>query len=322
MNRPLLSVVITASDSRAAVDRVLNSLRSHLHSPSVEFIVVGAKGRIASLESENRAIWIEAESGAGVHRLRRIGLERANAPLVAFIEDSCSVQAGWLEAWVSAFERLSLLAATGPVECDAGERGVDWAVFFCEYAPFLGPSKPIAASRLAGNNFAVRRDWAITQSGPDGVHEGLIQRLAAEQGETAIVAAARVQHVRRFTLRQAIEHRFRFGLEFGRLRARGARPLTRLIVLPAGPAILGSQLARLLVTLIRKRRHGGRWLEHGPITCALLTAWSVGEWLGWVTGRAHPIAGKPGGSAARHALRPAGRIRSQRRDCEPSPASA
>jgi hypothetical protein len=84
-------------------------------------------------------------------------------------------------------------------------------------------------------------------------------------------------------LREAIRDRLRFGHEFGTLRGEGD-PMSRPLAFVVGPAILLSQVARLAATLAAKRRLGGRLVDSLPITLALLTAWSVGEWAGWVPG--------------------------------------
>jgi hypothetical protein len=59
----------------------------------------------------------------------------------------------------------------------------------------------------------------------------------------------------------------------------------RLAGLFAGPAILGVQAGRLTAILAARRQYLGEFLEGLPVTLGLLSAWSVGEWLGWLGGR-------------------------------------
>jgi hypothetical protein len=289
-------VVVAASDSAQAVARTLAALARQRGAEQVEIIVVGAGDRIAvpvppapaTAEAFQPSSWVTAAPGTGVPRLRRLGLDRASAPIVVFTEDSCGFGSGWAEAWVAAFRDPAVSAATGPVEAAMGEALVDWAVFFCEYAPFLGPRRRATelrlAKRLAGNNFAVRRD---RNDGLDGseLHEMDVSRmLAGGDGRLIVVPAAQVGHVRHYALRQAIGDRLRFGHAYGRLRARSWSPIARLAGVFAGPAILGVQAARLTATVLARRRHLDRFLEALPLTLGLLTAWSIGEWLGWLEG--------------------------------------
>ena len=313
-NAPALSVVVAASDSAAAVARTLESLRAQL--PDVPFEVIVAAPFQGRLEG---VTWVVAAPGTGVPRLRRLGFDRATASVVAFTEDSCVVSPGWVAAWIQAFEESTIEAATGPVEPGMGDSCVDWSVFFCEYAPFLRrgstgfppPVRPAVPAglplgrhsrpyestrenhgsgngsrptkRLAGNNFAVRRDSPWIQSKED-VHEMEVAgAILARRGLMREVGPAAVRHVRRYSPRQALGDRLRFGREFGRLRE-AHRPLWfRPLTMLSGPAILAVQAARLTAIVLGERCHLGRFLQCLPITLALLCAWSAGEWWGGLT---------------------------------------
>ena len=316
MSRPALSVVVAASDSAAAVGRTLASLGRPGH---VELIVASARDRVPAAAAPVGVRWVAAEAGAGVPRLRAVGAALAAAEVVAFTEDSCVLDPGWCDAWVDAFRAPSLDAATGPVEHREGGSPVDWAVFFSEYAPFLAPPLPGAPTRLAGNNFAVRRELVMGRS---EAHETILAHSIRRRGGVlAHVPAARAWHVRRFGLREALRDRFRFGRGFGRLRGGSSRQ-GRLVAVPAGPAIFASQVGRLVATLLVKRRHGGRFVATLPMTLALLAAWSAGEWLGWLEGdrpaggcRRRGTAGRPAGPAT-------GPAPSRRPGCRSGPAGA
>lgn len=301
MSRPKLTVVIAASDSAEAVARTVASIGRQSR---VELIVAAARGRIDPPTTSPDVRWVLGEIGVDVPKLRRIGFDQASAPIVAFTEDSCLVDPGWADALSAAFEEdPELVAATGPVEHRPGGSRTDWAVFFCEYAPFLGPDPSGMPRRLAGNNFAVRH--ARVPSG-DAIEESRLVADLAVIGRLASVGSARVWHARRFRLAEAIGDRLRFGFSYGRLVARG-----RWRAWPIGPAILLVQVARLIATLIQKRRHGGQLLRAGPITLALLTAWSVGEWLGRIAGPRPPAADRRRDTTARPAAPRPGPIESQ-----------
>ncbi len=244
----------------------------------------------ASLRSRRMIV---APPGSGVPRLRRLGLEASSGRVVAFLEDSCLVLPGWLDALLDAFEDHAVVAASGVVEHADDASKLDWAVVFCEYAPFLPPVSKRPPARLAGNNFAVDREIALRLSGAE-VHETALLAAILREGRRVRTAdRARVRHVRRFGWREAFGDRFRFGLEFGRLRTVGAPPIVRWLGLVAGPAIYASQVARLTRTILGKPRHLGRFVQALPITLALLAAWSLGEWLGWCLGPPNPVRRDP-----------------------------
>jgi hypothetical protein len=231
-----------------------------------------------------RGSQIQAPPGSGVPRLRRLGLEAARGRVIVFTEDSCLARPGWAETWLAIFADPLLIAATGTVEHDDRASTLDRAVFLCEYAPFLNPSSDDPPARLAGNHFAVVRDVALRLTDAE-VHETpLLAAIRREGGLVRTVGAARVRHVRRFGGRQAFGDRFRFGLEFGRLRTIGAPSLIRWAGLVAGPAIYASQVARLLRTMMASPRRFAPFARALPLTLALLAVWSLGEWMGWSLG--------------------------------------
>jgi len=321
-------VVVAASDSVEAVVRTLTALGRQRGAGDLEVIVATARDRVTMPLLPSGPLggirWVIAPPGTSVPRLRRLGLDRATAPLVAFTEDSCVFGPGWADAWVAAFADSHVRAATGPVEAAMGHATVDWAVFLCEYAPFLAEDGPGSGPprRLAGNNFAVRRSDCGVLDRPE-IHEtDVAGALAGRPGALVAVAAARAGHVRRYPLREAIGDRLRFGHAYGRLRAGRWSRWARVAGFLAGPAILGVQAARLTALLIARRRHLGRFLEVLPVTVALLSAWSVGEWLGWLRAPYPPSARKRRERGGRLAARRLARGRSRSVRCTAVPPAA
>jgi hypothetical protein len=148
-------------------------------------------------------------------------------------------------------------------------------------SPGSGRSAP-----LAGNNFAIRRDLA-SELDAEAIHESEVNSAMLPASKR--LERAEVWHVRRYGLAEAIQDRLRFGFEFGLRRGLGLSPIKRLTGIVAGPAILAVQVARLVVQVVARPRYLGVFLETLPITLALLTAWSVGEWLGWSRAAVAPL---------------------------------
>ncbi len=292
-----LTVVVAATDGPDALARTLGSLGAR--SGRVEVIVAAPWAAQGAVDGVRH---LEGPPGSGAPRLRALGLDAAGGRVVAFLEDSVVAEAGWLDAWLAAFEGdPGLAAGSGGVEHDRAASAVDWAVVFAEYAPFLprragsGPEGG-PPPRLAGNHFAATRAAALRASAGGEVHEvALLASVRARGGRWKMVAGAGVRHVRTFEARRAIADRFRFGLEFGRLRAGSGSKGSRWLGPAAGPWIFGAQVGKVARAAwgSRHRREFARAL---PITLALLAAWSLGEWLGWTLGPSPTRrAGRPGG---------------------------
>jgi hypothetical protein len=312
---PSLSVVIAATDSIEAVAETLASLGRQTACDPFEILIVAADDRLRRPEVVPEGVdWVSAEAGSTVPMLRRLGLDRARGDVVILTEDSCRFDERWASSWVVAFSDDSVLAATGPVEPAMGGRPIDWAVFFCEYAPFLPGrgSAPMSARRLAGNNFAVRRTLASGLD-PIAVEECEVPDAVARlSGSIRTALGAKAYHARRYPLRDAFRDRLKFGLSFGRHRGSTASLMGRLLGVVSGPAILVLQVGWLTGTILTKGRYLWPFLSVLPLTVALLTVWSVGEWLGRVgvafqsrsSRRRRERAGRPlGRPTDRHASR-------------------
>ncbi len=276
----MLSVVIAATDSAEAVARSLAS------------IGVTSRGEIERIVTSSTIVprdlagvrWIRGKAGCGVPHLRRLGLDHARGRVVVFTEDSCVFPPGWADAYLDAFDDNRNQAESGPVLPALDGRVIDWAVFFCEYAVFL-PRSPYPTTRLAGNNFAIRRNFA-----PGSIARGSTSPGSGRRGAypdwVPLVPRTRetsggLARPRHYKVKEAFRDRFRFGFEFGLRRGRRFPAVKRLAGLIAGPAILGMQVARLFREVGARPRYLGVFVKTLPVTLALLTAWSVGEWLGW-----------------------------------------
>jgi len=284
---PALSVVVAATAPAPAAALTVASLGGPRH--DVEVLVVGDPGRCLDGLVPGPGVEVIAVDSADVPSLRRVGLDRSRGRLVVFTEDSCRLTPGWLDAWSGVFADDRIHAATGPVLPAMGTDPLDWAIYWCEYAPFLSEAGSARTAcptgrlpirpRLAGNNFAVRRSLA-PRLNAERVHEGDVARVAGRAAcRTASGAVA--GHCRRYGMAEAVRDRLRFGFEYGRRRASALPAVVRPAGFFVGPPVFAAQVARLAATALARGRYPGEFAEATPLTLAMLAAWSVGEWLGW-----------------------------------------
>lgn len=323
MSRPIeLSVIIAASWSAEAARRTVASIGEDC---GIEILVASDPSRVAPIALPGAARWVAGEAGADVPRLRRVGADAARGRVIAFVEDACEVGPGWAGAMSSAFRDGACLAVAGPVVQGEGASATGWAVYLAEYAPFAGnggrspapphPDPPPSGgrgpevgrrilhpppswggavaqpTRLAGINFACRREALV--SSPEIREAELSLRLA---GSIRRVDGATVRHTRHYRFREALADRWRFGRTYGRDRWSDRPGPLRRLGLAAAPAILAIQLARLAACIARSPGLLRPALTSSPKTLALLTAWSLGEALGWAEAR--PPSSRRRGTAA------------------------
>jgi hypothetical protein len=322
VSSPRLSVVVAASHSTRAVAECLDALGRRV---DVEIVVVAPPQIERPVDLHAAIVWISAEPNDDVHRLRGLGLSHTRADVVALTEDSCVASPGWVQAWISAFSDPGdhsssadpsqsaavrpFLTATGSVNPSHCGSALDAAVFLCEYVPFLPPLDRGLGGRLAGNNFAARRDALTAALDSHEVHEWTLYG----DDVVHIVPDAVCTHVRRYSAAEAFRDRLLRGYEFGRFQAVRASPGRRCVMACLGPAIFLSQSHRLFVTLWAKsafRRIGFRPL---PWALALLAAWSLAEWVGWMSASTRPLGRRRRETVDRSEVRSPGRTGSTQR---------
>ncbi len=172
-------------------------------------------------------------------------MTRARGRIVAILEDHAHVAPGWAAALLQAHE-APWGAVGGPVE--NGKDGlVNWAVYFCEYAPYMGPLVEGETHDLPGNNIAYKRPHLLkhAQVLDDGKWESWINNnLRADGVPIAAANAMVVRHIKSFTLVYFLNQRFHFARSYAGMR-RVDQSWTRRMIYGFGslalPALLSAR---------------------------------------------------------------------------------
>ncbi|MBX6316458.1 MAG: glycosyltransferase [Isosphaeraceae bacterium] len=228
---------------------------------------------------------IEAEERLPIPRLRYLGVQQARGKIIAILEDHGEVSAGWARELIRQHE--GRWGAVGGV-VENGRAGlVNWAAFFCEYAPYMSPVPEGEVADLPGNNIAYKRPHLLRHAHilDEGKWESWINdRLRADGVPIAATNRAVVRHIKPFRLGDFLIQRFHFARSFAGMR-RSEQTWTRRILYGIGslalPAIL---LARVARTAGRKRRHLGQFVACLPLIALFLTVGACGEMIGYLFG--------------------------------------
>jgi glycosyltransferase involved in cell wall biosynthesis len=109
---PLISVVVATRDRRDRLPRLLAALETQRDAPPFEAVVVD-DGSIDGTYDELKRLGAEMglpltpmrlETSQGPATARSAGWRRARGPLIAFTDDDCAPQPGWLAAFARALE--------------------------------------------------------------------------------------------------------------------------------------------------------------------------------------------------------------------------
>jgi glycosyltransferase involved in cell wall biosynthesis len=176
-----VSVVVASRDRAGELDSCLTTIRC-LDPPPGELVVADS----ASRQPEETAA-VAARHGARLVRLERPGLSRARnagarearGDVLAFIDDDCRVDPGWLHAICAGFEDDEVLAVTGqllPAELATPAQRVFLSYFHMDLRGFVprrfepggrpSPYWPLDSWRMgSGGNLAVRRGALLQEGG-------------------------------------------------------------------------------------------------------------------------------------------------------------
>jgi hypothetical protein len=237
--------------------------------------------------------WLDAEPGHNVPHMRAAAIRLAAGEVVALLEDDCLVGPAWCEAVLD--QRPDRPVVGGAIEPDGYTGGLDWAVFYCEYARFLPPLHGEVAA-LPGNNASYHRDLALRwldEHGADGFLDVAAHRDWQEEG-IPLRAEGRmtVRNVNRWTQDTATRSAFHHGRAFGGLRFRGAGAVRRRLFFAGGSPLLPLlKTARVAREVLRRAGPRGSLVRALPWIIVFHTSWALGELVGYLFG--------PGRSAAR-----------------------
>lgn len=112
---PTVSVIVPARDASATVGATVAALVAQSFEAAYEVILVddGSADETVSVARAAAAgsplLRVVAGRGAGAADARNLGVEEAQAPLLAFTDADCAPTPGWLAAGVRALERLDLV---------------------------------------------------------------------------------------------------------------------------------------------------------------------------------------------------------------------
>jgi len=294
-NAPTVSVVVASNRDKALLHACLGSLLAQCQRLNAELLVAraGTPADVATLAKTYASVrFVTAAADASIPQLRAIGMAQASGDVVALTEDHCIADANWVEALThSAHSDADVVG--GGMDNARRTRAVDWAAYFAEYG-FFAPDRPERTGGtplLTGANIAYKRHviadvicWAKEGEWENVAHS----RLVARGSMLRFARTAAIYQNQTYSLTAFCADRYHHGRDFARKRLveePGARRWLLLAVSPLLPPLLTWRVARASA-----RTRWRTFLRALPATFVFLTAWSVGEAVGYLRG---PSQGAP-----------------------------
>lgn len=291
---PTVSVVVASNRDKALLQACLGSLLGQCQRLNAELLVAraGASSDVAALGKTYPSVrFVTAPPDASIPQLRAIGMAQASGDVVALTEDHCIADENWVEALTqSAHSDADVVG--GGMDNARRTRAVDWAAYFAEYGFFATdrPEHGEGAPLLTGANIAYKRHviadvigWAQQGEWENVAHT----RLVARGSMLRFARTAAVYQNQTYSVKAFCADRYEHGRDYARKRLvedPGASRWFLLAVSPLLPPLLTWRVARASA-----RTRWGTFLRALPATVLFLTAWSVGEAVGYLRGPAEAL---------------------------------
>jgi hypothetical protein len=297
-----LSVVVTIVDGGAALERCLAALAAQRDAPPLEVLVPSddTVSGMDALAARHPAVrWLPlgriatrrpAHTAAGQHELfdrrRAAGLAAATGDLVAILEDRGIPRPDWARTAASQHARLPHEAIGGAIAW--GGRGVlSWAVFACDFGRYAPPQREGPRAWISDMNVCYKRE-ALERTRAlwrERYHEPAVHwELLRHGGTLWLTPDLVVDEVRNSLSWRALPaERVAWGRLFAATRAARLSIGRRLLLAAATPLLPALLYARIAASFAP--RAPGRLLAATPALAMLLSCWSAGECLGYLSGR-------------------------------------
>jgi GT2 family glycosyltransferase len=287
---PHVSVVVASNRSRALLDDCLGALLDQCERADAELIVArdDSEEGLEALRSDYPKVRVvPVRVGASIPELRAAGMMAATGDIVMLTEDHCVAGPRWVEELCFGVDQIADVAGGG-MDNAQRTRAIDWAAYFSEYGLYATTrSDTNGDMQLTAANVAYRRSivddviaWASAGEWENVAH----QRLRAQGSSLHFVNSAPVYQNKSYQFWEFCRDRYEHGLSYSRSRLveePHSRRWLLMVVTPLLPFLILSRVARAAAPT--------RWrafVRALPATLAFVTAWSIGEAMGYLRGPA------------------------------------
>ncbi len=293
-DKPRISVVVASLRERRLLDACLASLLPQCARHDAEIVVARAcpLAEFRELEAAYpKVLFVPAPDGSTIPYLRSAGMAAADGDIVALTEDHCVVGEDWVAQLISAQHKGADVVG-GAMDNAQRDRAIDWAAYFAEYGFFAEEAASHTAEpQLTGANVAYSRrvvgeviGWA-----KEGEWENVAHARLRAQGSTLhFLRTAAVYQNKNYRFGDFCRDRYEHGRDYARRRLVDEGGLKRWLFVPG--AVLLPFLLTLRVSRVISPQHRPAFRRALPYTFAFLTAWSLGEAVGYLLGPA-PMGG-------------------------------
>lgn len=303
---PALTVVVAVTGGSAHLDGCLAALERQDNPPDFEIVVpiddslpdaprwIETHPSVRFPRIEGAAASTAANPDGQRHlaydRRRAAGIAGARAPIVALTEDHARPAPDWCQRIDDAHRAHSHPVIGGAI-VDGNRGAIARAVFLCDFGRYRPPLRTGPANFVSDVNVSYKASalTAIADTWRDGYHETAVHGAIRRRGGTLWLEPSIVveQHRGPMALWPSLRERYAWGRLYAGKRTREVTRLRHILLALLSPLLPFVLFVRQLRSALRHPRSGTTLLL--PLVALLLCAWSLGETVGYWTGR--PVGG-------------------------------
>lgn len=291
--KPVLSAIITCYNERHSIARCLESLQQQDTDVPFEIIVVdsstdGTADIVTEDFPEVRLLHFAERKFCG--EARNIGVSVAQAEILAFTDADCTVDPCWVEHILKTHHSETLVIG-GVIANGATRTRVGWAAYFTEFSHWMPNTSGRWIDDAAGSNMSYKKS-AFDRFGKFleegyGSDTDFHWRLRRAGYRIWFEPSIQVTHYGHENLTTFVAHEMLHGMHFARMRVRNQRFSwwKRSIYGLLWPFIAARILQKIVRNILNKPVYLPQCLASCPLLLFGVTAWSIGEAIGYVTSR-------------------------------------
>jgi hypothetical protein len=230
---------------------------------------------------------IEGISREHHDELRARGIAAARGEIIALIEDYARPDPNWGENVIA--EHSKDFAAIGGAIENEVDHPLNWGVYFCDFGKYQNPVSEGETTFASDANIAYKKSSLMTVHPiwQDSYHETEINWALRSRGEKIALSPRIViyQHRTDLDFWGAMKERYIWGRSYAANRIKDIGNKKRILYLAITPVLPIILVFRMTLNVFRKGRILNKFLIALPLTILLEIFWSLGEFMGYLTGR-------------------------------------
>ena len=288
--KPELSVIIASYNSETTIQACLQSLAGQIGGHPFEIIVVDSSTdktpEIVNTQfPQVRFYHFNERKYCG--DARNIGISKAKAGIVAFIDADCTAEKNWVQEILKA-HRSDSPAIGGVIDMANQISYVGWAAYFCEFSQWM-PGTPTGwMDDVAGANMSYKKElfdkYGFYVKGTYCSDTQFHWRLAEKGNLLRFMPSIIVSHCNIDRLDRFFKHEFFHGRCFARVRAQSKcfSKWKRYAYAVFSPLIAIKLFAKVGVNNFKNRVYFNQFLKSLPLLKLGIIGWSMGEAVGYI----------------------------------------